>query len=407
VSIQEREDTAREAQLQSAGLAAHYDHFAPEYVENPFALWRCLREEEPVARSEVYGGFYVVTRYEDIRSVAADPERFSSAQGAGLPEEPLAGLIPLNTDPPSHRRYRQIVNSPLRAAAVEKREDEIRQIAIELIEPLVGREEFEVSQELSMQLPPRATLGFIGFPREEWDEISDAVENIIRLRGSGGEVDRYRMVLVAAIQRLLQTRKAEGPQDRVIDLVMAGKFDDRPLSDEEIMSVIANVVFGAVDTTSLAITGVLHYLATHRDHQDRLREEGVSDTAAEELVRWTSPVQGLARTVTRDTELAGCPLKKGDKVLMMWASGNRDETAIPDPDTVDFGRDPNPHLGFGHGPHKCAGRHLGKLMLRVGVEEFLRRIGPYELADPEGIVWVGGESSGIRRLPLRPVVRSA
>ena len=137
-----------------------------------------------------------------------------------------------------------------------------------------------------------------------------------------------------------------------------------------------------------------------------MREEGVSKTAVEELVRYTCPIQGLGRTVTQDTELGGCPLKAGDKIMLMWASGNRQESVFADPDELDIERKPNPHLGFGHGPHKCVGLNFGKLMLRVTIEEFLRRVGPFALAESEELVFVGGETRGIKRLVLRPAAGS-
>jgi cytochrome P450 len=211
------------------------------------------------------------------------------------------------------------------------------------------------------------------------------------------------MVLMGGVQQLLDQRKADGPGSDLIDMIMASQFRGRPLEDQEVIRMVAIILFGAIDTTSLAITGSLYYLALHPDEQQKLREHGVSKTAVEELVRWTCPVQGLGRTVTEDTELGGCPLKQGDKVMLMWAAGNRQESLFADPDHMDFDRRPNPHLGFGHGPHKCVGLNLGKLMLRIALEEFLTRIGPFELADPENIAWVGGETRGIKQLSLRVV----
>lgn len=384
------------------GLADRYDHFSPEYFTNPLPLWQRMRDEEPVARSECHGGYYIVTRYDLIREAAADPARFSSTQSTGIPPLPIVGMIPIDIDPPDQREYRRILNPAFNVETVNGREDEIRELVVELIDPLATKQEFDVAQELSTLLPPRATLDFIGFERDEWDPLITAVDEITRLRGSDPqEVVQAGMVLMGGVQKLLDRRKAEGPGDRLIDLIMASGFRDRPLEDQEIIRMIAIILFGAIDTTSLAISGSLWYLAQNPGEQERLRAEGVSKTAVEELVRWNSPVQGLGRTVTEDTELDGCPLKKGDKVMLMWAAGNRQESVFPDADHMDFERRPNPHLGFGHGPHKCVGLNLGKLMLRVALEEFLERIGPFELADPDGIVWVGGETRGIKHLPLR------
>jgi cytochrome P450 len=393
------------------GLAEQYDHFAQDYVVDPFPLWERMRAREPVARSEKHGGYYIVSRYEDVREAASDPERFSSTQGTGIPPLPIVGMIPIDIDPPDQREYRRILNPAFNVETVEAQEDQVRSLAVKLIEPLVGLDQFEVTEALAVQIPPRTTLGFIGFPEEKWEVVIKAVDDITRLRGSDPqEVVQAGMALMGAVGELVAERTAK-PGSDLIDMIIAGRFQlqtdtgephERPLEDHEIIRMIAIILFGAIDTTSLAITGSLHYLATHPAEQARLRAEGVSKTAVEELVRFSCPVQGLGRTVTRDTELGGCPLKQGDKVMLMWASGNRQESVFPEPDRMDFDRRPNPHLGFGHGPHKCVGLNFGKLMLRVTLEEFLARVGPFELADPEGIVYVGGETRGIKRLVLRP-----
>jgi cytochrome P450 len=384
------------------GLAEQYDHFAQEYIVDPFPLWKKMRAEEPVARSESHNGYYVVSRYEDIRAAAADTERFSSTQSTGIPPLPIVGMIPIDIDPPDQREYRRILNPAFNVEAAAAHEDRVRELAAELIQPLVGQAQFEVTESLAVQLPPRTTLGFIGVPRADWPVVIKAVDDITRLRGSDpDEVVQAGMALMGSIGKLIEERKVNPGHD-LVDLIMSSRFRDRELEDQEIIRMIAIILFGAIDTTSLAITGSLHYLATRPEEQQRLRREGVTKTAVEELVRYTCPVQGLGRTVTQYTELAGCPLKQGDKVLLLWASGNREESVFPEPDRMDFDRRPNAHLGFGHGPHKCVGLNFGKLMLRVALEEFVNRIGPFELADSEGIVYVGGETRGIKRLVLKP-----
>jgi cytochrome P450 len=393
------------------GLADHYDHFAQEYVVDPFPLWRRMRDEEPIARSEVHGGYYIVSRYEDIREAASDGNLFSSAQSTGIPPLPIVGMIPIDIDPPEQRAYRGILNPAFNVDFVASREPQVRELAVKLIDPLVGLPEFEVSDALATQMPPKTTLGFIGFPEEDWDVVIKAVDDITRLRGSDPqEVVDAGMALMGAVGKLIEARKAN-PGGDLVDMIMKQRYvepgsgqdesEGRELEDHEVIRMIAIILFGAIDTTSLAINATLYYLATHPEAQHELRQHGVSKTAVEEMVRWSTPVQGLGRTVTRDTELRGCPLKAGDKVMLMWASGNRQDDVFEDPDEMDFDRRPNPHLGFGHGPHKCVGLNFGKLMLRVTIEEFLARIGPFELADPEGMVFVGGETRGIKRLVLR------
>jgi cytochrome P450 len=389
------------------GLAEQYDHFDQDYFVDPLPIWKRMREEEPVARSEQYGGYYIVSRYDLIKEAAADPKRFSNSQSTGIPPLPIVGLIPIDIDPPAQREYRKILNPALGVDPVNDKEDDVRKIIAGLIEPLEGQKEFDAG-ELAPKIPPLVTLDYIGFPREEWETVITAVDEITRLRGSDmEEVMKQGGEMLGACMRLVEKRKAEPREGDIMDLLMNGTYhdpesgEDRPLEDQEIVRTLAILLFGAIDTTSLAIAGTIHYLALHPEAQEYLRENGVSKTAVEEMVRYTAPVQGLGRTVMEDTKLDGCPLHSGDKVMLMWGSGNRDEDAFEHPDEMDFERKPNPHLGFGHGPHKCVGLNLGKLMLRITMEEFLARIPPFELADPDGIVWVGGETRGIRGLPIR------
>jgi cytochrome P450 len=386
------------------GLAKDYDHFAAAFVDDPFALWAQLRAEEPVARSECYGGFYLVTRYADIDAAARDPETFTSTDGAGIPPLPMIGMIPIDVDPPAQHAYRTIMNPALTIGPVMEREPEIRALAAELIDPLVGRQEFDGAQDLAVHLPTRATLSFLGFPEEDHAAMIKATDEVTRLRGAENaeKIAASGGTMLMTCVKLVNARRAAPPQDDLLQLLLDGEFEGRPLKDEEIVQYLAVLLFGAVDTTTSAIAGSLWYLATHPEDQAKLRElDEIPGPALDELLRWVSPLQGLGRTVTKDTELGGCPLSKGDRVLLMWASGNRDETIFPNPDEVDLARKPNRHLAFGMGPHRCAGVHLGKLMLRVTLEEFLRRIPPFELGDPAGLKWLGGEARGLRAVPLK------
>jgi cytochrome P450 len=385
------------------GIASDYDHFAVEYVEDPYTFWKCLRDQEPVARSEKYGGFHVISRYADILEAAGDPERFSSTDGTGIPALPMVGMIPIDVDPPQQKKFRDILNPALTVTQAVKHEDRIRALAVGLIEPLLEQEVFDAAEAVAVPLSPRATLGFIGFPEEDWALMERATNDVTRLRG--GDTERVLEAGGEMIQtaiRLVEARRAEPPRDDLISLMFSGEIDGRRLEDWECVQMIAVLLFGAVDTTASAIAGSLFYLAQHPEVQQELREAGtIPNLALEELVRWVTPIQALGRTVTRDTEIAGCPLRKGERVLLHWGAGNRDESVFADPDEVDLERKPNKHLGFGMGPHRCVGVHLGKLMLRVTLEEFLQRVGPFELADPDDVLWVGGEARGIRRLPLR------
>jgi cytochrome P450 len=315
------------------------------------------------------------------------------------------GMIPIDVDPPQQKKFRDILNPALTVTQAVKHEDRIRDLAIALIEPLVGLDAFDAASAVAVPLSPKATLGFIGFPEEDWELMEKATNDVTRLRG--GDIERVMEAggeMMQSAIKLVEARRADAPRDDLLSLMFSGEIDGRKLEDWECVQMIAVLLFGAVDTTASAIAGSLFYMATHPEAQAELRGmETITNLALEELIRWTSPIQALGRTVKEDTEISGCPLHRGDRVLLHWGAGNRDETVFENPDVCQLDRKPNKHLGFGMGPHRCVGVHLGKLMLRVTLEEFLKRIPPFELADPDDVLWVGGEARGIRRLELKLV----
>jgi cytochrome P450 len=394
------------AQPNTGGRACKYDHFAAEFVDDPFPIWKDLRDNEPIAYSENYGGYYLITRYEDIDEAARTPELFSSTGGAGVPPLPMIGMIPIDVDGEAQKEYRHLLDPALRIGPVMEREPQIRQIAIDLIEPLTHKTEFDAAQELAMHLPPQATLSFLGFPEESHKKMEQAAFDITRLRGQESPriMEAGVEVVQTAIELINARKESDHEYDDIVGLLMKSEFEGRPLKDEEIVQFLAVLLLGAVDTTTSAIAGSIYWLAMHPEAQKELREGGeIPSNVLEELLRWVTPLQGLGRTVTKDTEFGGCPLHKDDRVLLMWGSGNRDESVFENPDEVDFDRKPNRHLSFGMGPHRCAGVHLGKLMLRVTLEEFLKRVGDFELGDPDQLQWLGGEARGLRCVPIRRV----
>jgi cytochrome P450 len=386
-------------------LGADFDHCSVEQVTNPFPMWKALRDHEPVARSERHGGFYVLTRYTDVRLAAQDTETFSSAGvGTGIPPQPFT-LIPIDTDPPDQHDYRTIINPAFTAAAVAADEKRIRSVVVSLIEPLTRLDEFEVVSLLARPFPPMVTLSFLGFPDDVREAMTRAIDDLTHLRGLEQErIAEASAAVLHAITVTLEARRADPSSHRgdLLDTMLRADFQGRPLTDLELTQLLLTLLFGAIETTATALAGSLLYLATHRDVQQRLRgQRPIPHTAVEELIRWVSPLQALARTVTKDTEIGGCPLRQGDRVLLHWAAANQDERVFPDPAVVDLERRPNKHVAFGFGPHHCVGAHLGRLMLRVGLEEFLSRVGPFTVAEPSEIRWSGGEARSLARLRLQ------
>jgi len=398
MSTREREAAMSEAIVDQA---RRYDHFAPEFCVDPYTFWERLRTELPVGWSERHGGFHVVSRYRDVCQAEKDVATFSSADGVGVPPMPVR-LLPIDTDPPQHRAYRRILNPPLGPSEVAAREDEARALAVELIEPLRQQAEFDLCAEFAVPFPQRVSLRWIGFPDADRSDLAKWIDDITRLRGIDN--DRVAAASVAVMTRIMELvgeRRSAPPRPDLVGILIDGSIEGKPLSDDEILFTMLLLLFGGLDTTSSAIAGAMAHLAEHPEQRQRLRDDpALLSTAVDEFLRYYSPVQGQGRTVTRDTTLGGCPLKAGDRVLLLLASGNRDETEFPDADQVVLDRHPNPHVAFGHGPHHCVGAHLGRLMVQVALEELLGRLGDVRIADPTRLEWVGGETRGLRTLPL-------
>jgi cytochrome P450 len=383
-------------------LAADYDHFAHRYVIDPYDFWARLRREEPVSRSDHHGGFWVVSRYADIMQAAGDTATFTSAEGTGTPPIPMR-LLPIDTDPPLHRQYRRIINPAFTPQAVEARESEWRALAVELIEQFPADGEVELCGAFAVPFPQRVALRLIGFPDEDRVELAQWIDDITRLRGIDDErVGNAAMAVMTRIVERLEARADQPRGDDLVSVLLDAEIDGRPLDEDERLFTTALLLLGGLDTTTSAIAMAFFHLADHPEDRARLlADPGLLDSAVEEFVRYATPVQGLGRTVTKDTSLGGCPLNAGDRVFLLWASGNRDAEAFDRPDEVVLNRHPNHHLSFGAGPHRCVGSHLGKLMVKIALQEVLPRLGDFEIADRERLVWVGGETRGLRSLPLR------
>jgi cytochrome P450 len=384
---------------------AEFDHFGQEFAKDPDGFWRALRDIPGLARSEKYGGFRMVARYADICAAARNPGVFCSGEGIAIPRHDLPNLIPGEVDPPLHHQYRKILNVSMSPQSVKLREAEIGELADELLAPIADAAgaEVEFCGAFAIPFPQHVALRIIGFPDTDRPTLGPWMHALTHLRGIDNEaVAQAGMRVVGRIVEHVNQRRTEPRRDDLLSLLLDAQIDGRPITDEEILFYVLLLLFGGLDTTSSAIAGSIHYLAQHPEVcPSLLDDEEAMDRATDELIRWTSPIQGLGRTVTQDTELAGCRLRAGEKVLLMWGSGNRDESVFHDAESIVIDRFPNNHLSFGMGPHRCIGSHLAKAILKVAIERCIHVLGDFSVADPAGVRWVMGEARGIGELPLR------
>ena len=199
----------------------------------------------------------------------------------------------------------------------------------------------------------------------------------------------------------ISARRSGSRQEDVLDAVVYGEVAGNRLSDDEIIALVTQLLFGGLGTTSAALAGMILWLADHPDDQHRLRDHvGLRISAIDEFIRWTSPVAHIGRTLTSDTRLHGCPMEAGERVLLSFGSANRDTTVFDRADEVLVDRHPNRHIAFGMGPHRCVGSHLAKLQMSVALDELLDSLPDFRIADYTGIRWAAGQTRLISNLPI-------
>src|SRR5581483_2378187 len=353
--------------------------------------------------SDHHGGFWVVSRYADIMQAACDPATFSSQDGTGTPPIPTK-LLPIDTDPPLHQKYRKIINPSFTPQAVRAQEGEWRSLAKELIAGLPTDGDVELCSAFAVPFPQQVALRMIGFPDDDRPDLARWIDDITRLRGIDDEkVGEAAMAVMLRIVERLDERRDQPRRDDLISVLLDARIDSRPLDDDEQLFSLMLLLLGGLDTTTSAIAFALVHLAGHPDDRARLlADPDLLDNAVEEFVRAAAPARGLGRTVASGTALSRCPLPQGDRVFLLWASGKRDPRAFDRPDEVVLDRHPNPHLGFGAGPPRCVGSHAGKLMVKIALAELLPWLGDYRIAGELG--WVGGETRGLRRVVVHRVI---
>jgi cytochrome P450 len=387
--------------------ANDFDVLDAAYVADPFAIWDDLRQSCPVAHTDRRGSTWLPTRYDDVVELAHDIGRFSSSEVAVIPfednrrDEPVLqyGLPPISSDPPLHTWTRRLLLPWFSHRRVEGYEPMTRALCAELVDGLVTQGSADAASEYAQQIPVRVIASILGVPPELSDTFTGWVRDVLefaddpprRLKGIEGLIG-YFMTEVAK-------RKVD-PGDDLLSGLLHSDVDGAPVEDSVVLGVAALVLIAGVDTTWSAIGSSLWHLATHPDDRARLATDPTAmPLAIEELLRAYSPVT-MARVVTEDTEFEGCPMRAGDKVLMNFPAANRDPEAFDRPDEVVLDRELNRHVAFGSGIHRCAGSNLARMELRVALEEWLRRIPDFSLAEGAEVTWAGGQVRGPRRLPV-------
>jgi cytochrome P450 len=390
-----------------ADWATDFDVLSPAYVADPFTIWDELRKACPVAHTDRRGSTWLPTKYQDVVDLAHDVGRFSSSEVAVIPfegarrDEPVLqyGLPPISSDPPLHTWTRRLLLPWFSHQRVAGYEPMTRALCADLVDGLVAQGSADAASDYAQQIPVRVIASILGVPPELSDTFTSWVRDVLefaddpprRLKGIEGLIGYF----IAEVAK----RKVD-PGDDLLSGLLHSDVDGEPVEDSVVLGVAALVLIAGVDTTWSAIGSSLWHLATHADDRNLLATDPEAMTLAiEELLRAYSPVT-MARVVTTDTEFGGCPMRSGDKVLMNFPAANRDPEAFDRPEQVILDRQLNRHVAFGSGIHRCAGSNLARMELRVALEEWLRRIPDFTLADGAEVTWAGGQVRGPRQLPV-------
>jgi cytochrome P450 len=376
-------------------------HTDPEFVADPFAGFDAARGERAFF-SLSQGGYWVLTRADDIRAAFQRPDLFSS-HDFSIPTNIFPRTLrPLALDPPEHGKYRQPLAPLFSPPSVARREPELREICGGLVDEFVAQGACDLVTALGRPFPTTVFVAMLGLPLseartfEQWNHVMlHAYDDPPARKAAGASILAY-------LEDLVTRRQAEGPGDTddLLSVLLRGRVDGRPLTHGELLDYAFMLFIAGLDTVTAMLSFTFQCLGERPDLQRRLVDEPeLVPTAVEELLR-AHAIVNTARIVTEDVTFAGVDMVAGDKVLLATALASRDDAEFPDATDIVLDRDANRHLAFGAGPHRCLGSHLARLEVRIAIEELLGRIASFRLVPGEPIVAHGGGVLGIDRLPI-------
>jgi cytochrome P450 len=391
----------------------------------PYAEFARRRREAPVAWSDEAppnSGFWSVCRYSDIVTASRDVATFSSARGVSF-EEPTdddmaARRTIIDTDPPEHTKLRKIVSGSFTHRAVAVYEHFVTELTNRVLDAALVSDEFDFVERVAKEVPIRVLARIMGLPEPQLDLFIDLGDRLIAntdpeitdVVWGRDETDPYRRFPFRSpygkqlwdLGRDLVRERLREPGDDLLSTLVSAEVDGDRLSETDLDNFFSILVIAGNETTRIAIAQGLRAFCEHPEQWDRLRgDPGLLVTATDEVIRYACPTHFMRRTATRSAELGGAQIRPGDKVILWFVSGNRDEAEFADPDAFDVGRAPNRHLSFGRGgPHLCLGAALARLEVRIVLAALARRVARFELAGPPRRIR-SNFTNGLKSLPVR------
>lgn len=384
----------------------------------PHEQFRWLRTHAPVFRHALpttgrYGKdpVWAITRYRDIERISLNQKLFSSARTGVIlrefsPEEyeNVKGHL-INMDPPQHSKFRKILSAGFTPKMLRNLEPHVREIARGIVDAVIEKGSCDFVTEIAAELPLQVIVEMMGVPIGDRHRVFDWSNKMLGYDDPEYQADELTPHIAAAefymyANELAEQRLAQ-PKDDLASVLLHAEVDGERLSTIDFNSFFLLLAVAGNETTRNLISGGMLALFQHPDELARLRRDpGLMPTAVDEMLRWVTPVNLFRRTVTEDTELRGVRLAEGDRVVLFYASANRDEEIFSEPERFDIGRKANDHLAFGFGPHFCLGAHLARMEIRIMFEELMRRMPDLEQVGPAERLR-SNFINGIKRLPVR------
>jgi cytochrome P450 len=357
-----------------------------EALARPQPMYKMMRDLGAVLPMPDMG-MVLVGGEAEVHEVLMHPEIFSSGVDAVAIGQ-IRPLIPLQIDPPEHKKFRKLLDPLFAPKQVALLEDRTRTLVRGLIAKIVEDGSCNFHHAVAEPLPSTVFLQLLGLPVSRAAEFIKLKDGIIRppvapddMRARNAYVAETGRQIYAVLQEVLDERVAE-PQEDFISRFLDAEVDGHRLTHDEVIDICYLFFLAGLDTVTASLDCMISYLAQHPEQRKRLVDDpSLIPHAIEEMLRWESPVAGVIRITTEATELGGCPIEAHTQVSVMVGSANTDEKAWDHADTIDFDRESNKHIAFGGGAHRCLGSHLARMELRVALEEWHAAVPDYSLAE--------------------------
>ncbi len=381
-----------------------WDWLDDQWGTDAVDIWNAVREVTPMAMTERYGRAFMPVTMDAVSAIAKDTVNFSSRfVSVAQPDAKRRPAPPITSDPPDHKDHRRLLLPSFAPRQIEPMENELREYARGLIEQLDGRDTADAAAEYSQHIPVHGIAQMIGVPDDDADIFRDWIYRNFQLAPRDNRIrEQVTADMRAYFGELLDARAAD-PKDDLATLITEAEIDGEPVDRELKLGYLLLLILAGIDTTWSAIGSGLWHLGSNPDDLSRLKGKPFDDpiwlTMSEEVLRFYAPVT-MGREVIGDTEISGCPVRKGEQVLVTFPAANHDPEAFERSDEFLIDREVNRHVAFGLGIHRCLGSNLARLEMNIAFQEWCAAFPDYRLDPAKETTWTNGQIRGPREIPV-------